>query len=270
MTKQYYLSNNGTHIGPYPFETVLKKIESHEYQWTDYIYDENVGDWMMLLEHPEFATKLAQKPPLPPKALNKAPENTKLALKDKEWFILKEGNNYGPFCQLELIQMLQEKSLFEYDYIWHSKLPSWQRVAEVEDFSTENIRRVKESKEADVSEIFFRRRHVRASYGASLIVHNNKTVFHGQALEISAGGAGILIGNSELQPGQSLFLHFQPGNGVPPFNAVCQIVSKQFQNESSSKADPVKYGVKFTTLSQSVRESIKNYTSNQNCAAKAA
>lgn len=275
MTKQYYLSNNGNQIGPYPFETVLQKIESHEYQWTDYVFDENVGDWMMLLEHPEFAIKLAQKPsvsPMPPKLSVAKDEINSPALKDKEWFILKEGNNYGPFCQLELIQMLQEKSLFEYDYIWHSKLPAWQRVAEIEDFSTENIRRVKESNEADVSEIFFRRRHVRASYGASLIVHNHKTVFRGRALEISAGGAGVLIENSDLEPGQSLFLHFQPGNGVPPFNAVCQIVSKQFQKDASSAKEPVKYGVKFTTLSQSVRESIKTYTANQNneTAAKAA
>ncbi|KYG62063.1 GYF domain-containing protein [Bdellovibrio bacteriovorus] len=257
MAKQYYLSNNGTHIGPYTHETVLKKIEAQEHQWTDYVYDDNVGEWMMLLEHPEFATKLAQKPAVRPGASPApAPKN----LKDKEWFILKEGNNYGPFCRLELVQMLQEKTLFEYDYIWHAKLPAWKRVAEVEEFSSQSIRGMKDSKDADVAEIFFRRRHARASYGASLIVHNNKTVFRGQALEISAGGAGVLIDTPNLQPGQSLFLHFQPGDGVPPFNAVCQIVSKQFVKDAAPDSESVKYGVKFTTLSQSVRESIKNFT----------
>lgn len=259
MGKQYYLSNNGTHIGPFNLETVLKKIESQEHQWTDYIYDEAMGEWLMLLEHPEFSGKLAQKPATRPDPAS-ASALEKHLLKDKEWFILKEGNNYGPFSQLELIQMLQEKALFEYDYIWHSKLPAWKRVAEVVDFSAESIRSMKESKEADVAEIFFRRRHVRASYGASLIVHNSKTVFRGQALEISAGGAGVLIDTPNLQPGQSLFLHFQPGDGVPPFNAVCQIVSKQFVKEATRDVDPVKYGVKFTTLSQSARESIKNFT----------
>src|SRR5207253_697807 len=106
-----------------------------------------------------------------------------------------------------------------------------------------------------------RRRHVRAKYGTTLIVHNSKNVFRGTTFEISAGGAGILIENPNLQPGQSLFLHFQPGDGVPPFNAVCQIVSKQYTKERFSSSVPVKYGVKFTTLSQSVRESIKNYAS---------
>lgn len=257
MVKQYYLSNNGTHIGPFSRETVLKKIEAQEHQWTDYVFDESVGEWLMLLEHPEFSMKLAEKPLGRPEG---KPVDLKNGMKDKEWFILKEGNNYGPFSQLELIQMLQEKTLFEHDYIWHAKLPAWKRVAEVEEYSPDKIRQMKTSSDVDIAEIFFRRRHARASYGASLIVHNNKTVFRGKALEISAGGAGVLIDNPNLQPGQSLFLHFQPGNGVPPFNAVCQIVSKQFVKDPSSGVDPVKYGVKFTTLSQSVRESIRNFT----------
>lgn len=259
MSKQYYLSNNGTHIGPYTIETVLKKLDSKEHQWTDYIFDETLGDWIMLLEHPEFSNKLSSQPATRPDGTTDSAGK----YKDREWYLLKEGNNYGPFCKLELVQMLQEKTLFEYDYIWHAKLPSWKRVAEVEDFSPDLIRAM--HTEPGVAEVFFRRRHARAQYGASLIVHNNKTVFRGQALEISAGGAGVLIESSLLQPGQSLFLHFQPGDGVPPFNAVCQVVSKQYIQDNSTEVQPIKYGVKFTTLSQSVRENIKNYT-----AAKAA
>lgn len=269
MTKQYYLSSNGTQFGPYTLEAVMQKIDAQEHQWTDYVYDESVGDWMLLLEHPEFSTKISQKPKAPPaapptpKAQEPEPEIIEFqdTLKDKEWFILKEGNNYGPFCQLEIIQMLQEKALFEHDYIFHSKLNTWKCIAEIEEFSPEAIRKVKDSSQADISEIFFRRRHARASYGASLIVHNNMKVFRGKALEISAGGAGVLIDCPDLQPGQSLFLHFQPGEGVPPFNAVCQIVSKQFVRDVATGAEPVRYGVKFTTLSQTVRDSIKDYTS---------
>jgi hypothetical protein len=266
MAKQYYLSSNGTQHGPFALEAVIQKIEAREHQWTDYVFDEDVGDWMLLLEHPEFSASLAAKPPVAPPAQPSTEENVVSlsgAMKDKEWFILKGGNNYGPFCQLEIIQMLQEKTLFEYDYIFHSKLNAWKCVAEIEDFSSENIRKVKESGDSDVSEVFFRRRHARASYGASLIVHNNMKVFRGKALEISAGGAGVLINSQDLQPGQSLFLHFQPGEGVPPFNAVCQIVSKQFVRDASGADEPVKYGVKFTTLSQSVRDSIKTYTTTK-------
>lgn len=264
MAKQYYLSSNGVQHGPFSYEAVIGKIDDREHQWTDYIYDEVVGDWMLLLEHPEFSAKLSQRNPSPPPAVKTAPDENVVKLneitKERGWFILKEGNNYGPFSQLEIIQMLQEKSLFEHDFIFHEKFNNWKCIAEVEDFSVENIRRVRDAGDVSISEVFFRRRHARASYGASLIVHNNLRVFRGKSLEISAGGAGVLIDCSELQPGQSLFLHFQPGEGVPPFNAVCQIVSKQFVREGAGSDEPVKYGVKFTTLSQSVRDSIKTYT----------
>ena len=121
---------------------------------------------------------------------------------------------------------------------------------------------MKNSGDLDVSEIFFRRRHARSKYGCSLIVHNNKTVFRGHSMEISEGGAGIMIENPEIAPGQTIYLHFQPGDGVPPFNAVCTVVSKQWV-DATSKTAPVKYGVKFVSISQAVRERIRDYAEKQ-------
>lgn len=261
MEKQYYLSSNGTQHGPFTLEVVLQKLEAQEHQWTDYVFDEEVGDWMLLLEHPHFSSKVTSTPKASsaPTAVT-GEEVAQDPLKDKEWFILKEGSNHGPFSQIEIIQMLQEKNLFEYDYIFHSKLNMWKCIAEIEEFSPENIRKVKTSNDVSVSEVFFRRRHARAVCGASLIVHNNLKVFRGKSLEISAGGAGVMIESADLETGQALYLHFQPGGGVPPFNAVCEIVSKQFVREGGGPHDQVKYGVKFTNLSQSARENIKNYT----------
>lgn len=262
MSKQYYLSRSGTHIGPFSLETVLNKVTVAEHQWTDFVYDETIGEWLMLMEHPEFAIHCSLQAPPVPQIKVLPPELEELSLHQKEWFVLRDGNNHGPFCRLEIIQMLQEKTLFEYDSIWKNKMQTWKPLAEVPEFSVEAIRELAESKEEKVTEIFFRRRHPRAAYGASLIVHNSKMVFKGHAFEISAGGAGILIDNNALHPGQSLFLHFQPGDGVPPFNAVCQIVSKQYVTTTATRDEhPIKYGVKFTNLSQSVRESIKNFTS---------
>lgn len=259
MSKQYYLSNNGSHIGPFGYDAILSRIQAKENVPTDYVFDESVGDWIMLMDHPDFKEK-AEFPKAPPEAnVHSFASASQSKYQDKEWYILKGGNNYGPFCQVEVVQMLQEKSLYEFDYIWHSKLTSWKRLSEVEDFSAENIRTMQASADLMMAEVFFRRRHARASYGASLIVHDNKTVFKGKTLEISAGGAGVLIDSSVFNPGQSLFLHFQPGDGVPPFNAVCEIVSKHEISQGHEKGK-VRYGVKFTTIPQSVRESIKTFT----------
>ncbi|MBX2987442.1 MAG: DUF4339 domain-containing protein [Bdellovibrionaceae bacterium] len=264
MQRQFFLSKNGSHIGPYSFEEVLQKLQGKEHHWMDYVYDDAAQDWIMLMVHPLFAEKFSagfarpeEKPVMTQPPVDLRAESR---WREKEWFLLKGGNNYGPFSYLDLIQMLQQKSLFEYDYVWHQNFNAWQRLAEVKDFSAEQVRGLKESGDGDVSEIFFRRRHARATYGCSLIVHNNKAVYKGHSLEISEGGAGVMIENAHLQPGQTIYLHFQPGDGVPPFNAVCGIVSKQWVKEATQETPPVKYGVQFTSISQTVRQSIRDFT----------
>ncbi len=272
MEKTYFVTIKGQMVGPLSKAQLNDKIQSQECQWTDYIFDNDTQDWVMLMDHKDCAeaykstlqqnkNKPEGKPTQPGASQASASGNEEL--KDRAWFILKSGNNYGPFSKLEIVQMLQERTLFEFDYIWAQKLPAWKRVAEVEDFNPGQIKTLKESGMTEVSEVFFRRRHARVNYGCSLIVHNNKSVFKGKAMEISAGGAGILIENPNFQPGQTIFLHFQPGDGVPPFNAVCEIVSKQTLKDTLGLTNPVRYGVRFTSITQSVKETIKEFTTQK-------
>jgi hypothetical protein len=267
MSKDYFLSKNGNHVGPYTFEDVLKTLERQEVQWVDYVYDSKIGEWQMLLEHSEFSKILNGRPAERP-VTKPADKNGNVAdvdstiedLKDKEWYIMKNDNKLGPFCYLDLVQMLQAKTLSEFDFVWHVKLSGWKAVADLEDFKPAAIKALKDFPDQAVSEIFFRRRHARASYAASLIIHDNKKVFKGEVIEISAGGAGIFINNDTFKVGQSLFLHFQSGEGVPPFNAICEIANKRFINSGASSVEKVRYGVKFTSITQSVKEKILQFT----------
>lgn len=261
MQKSFYLSKNGAHVGPFSLDEVCKKLESKEHSWMDYIYDDRKEDWILLIEHPVFTEKFNKNFIKPSAQTSHGSHLSKaVSMKDKEWYTLKNGSNFGPFSQLELIQMLQEKTLFEYDYVWHHSMSSWKRIADVPEYSPDRIKSLIDSNQSEIAEIFFRRRHLRAQYGCSVIVHNNKSVFKGHGLEISAGGAGLMIENHLLNPGQTLFLHFQPGEGVPPFNAVCTIVSKQAPRSPVVEGTAVKYGVKFTSVSQNIRQQIKDYT----------
>lgn len=271
MQKQFFLSKNGAHVGPYSFDDILKKLDGQEHNWMDYVYDDSAQDWIMLMEHPQFTDRFNSGHARPsakpifmhPKVADPKPENR---MKEKAWYLLKEGNNYGPFSMLDLVQMLQEKTLHEYDYVWNHGMTAWKRVAELQDFQPDRIRSLKNSADHDISEVFFRRRHTRAHYGCSLIVHNNKAVFRGHSLEISEGGAGIMIENPNLQTGQTVYLHFQPGDGVPPFNAVCSVVSKQWVQDAPPDGSPIKYGVKFTSISQATRESIRDFAEKKRAA----
>lgn len=238
----------------------------------DYVYDDTMQDWVVLMEHPQFTEKFnagwarPSARPIQEHPTTHAEVRTENPYREKAWYLLKEENNYGPFSLLDLVQMLQEKNLYEFDWVWKHGMRAWRRLAEVDEFKAENIRQMHKHADADVAEIFFRRRHARVRYGCSLIIHDNKSVFRGRSLELSEGGAGVVIENSGFEPGQSLYLHFQPGDGVPPFNAVCTIVSKKWVSEDN-RNPAVKYGVKFTSLSQATRESIRDFTNAKTKAA---
>lgn len=270
MKNNYFLSKNEKQIGPFTEEQILEKIKTKEVSWMDYIFDEIKKDWILLMEHKKFNSyftdsilKKAKSDPAKTTIGKKASVADKDLGDSKAWYVLKDNNNYGPFSIAEIIQMLQAKILFEFDYVWQAKFDGWKRVAEVSDFSSENIQKLLKSGNPEVSDFFFRRRNVRVNYGCSLVIHDNKQIYKGRSLEISSGGAGVYIETNQFLPGQNLFLHFQPGDGVPPFNAICTIVSKQFNSgvEGVEKSE-YRYGVKFTSISQSIKQKIQEFAEN--------
>lgn len=245
----YIVHHLGIQKGPWSVEDIRKRLEKKELEWTDYVFDEQKRDWVMLLDHAAFSEQF-QKWRQPVVAAESKPPSDAA-----EWYVLRDENKYGPFLYLELIKMLQEKKLLEFDYVWNrQKMESWKRISEVEDFQEDKIRQIKTTGGPELKDVFYRRRHGRARYGASILLHNNKEVWQGKSMEVSSGGAGLLINSDEIQVGQNLFLHFKAGDGVPPFNAVCVIVSK-----AVVKGKGVRYGIRFTSISQSIQQAIKKF-----------
>lgn len=251
MNKSYFLSKNGQPSGPFSVFELKAKLESKDLSWTDYVVSEGSSEWEMVLSHPDFAKWAVEMVAPPP---SEAPASLPEHLKAKAWYMLKDGDNHGPFSQLEIVKMLQKKEIYDFDYLWQESFSQWKQISEIPEFSSESIVQLLNTPEVEKEEIFFRRRHSRATYDTSLVIHNNKSVFKGKSMEIGAGGAGVLIENMVINPGQTLFLHFKPGSGVPPFNAVCEVVSKRLIEGSLYK-----YGVKFVNITQATRESIQSY-----------
>lgn len=250
MQTQFYVYANGQQDGPFEVTELEKKLKSGDLGPSDFVYVEAKSDWVALVDFEplsELAKKSSPKIVKPSSPIIETSSQVGESTAE-EWYTLKGENRYGPFAFIDLIKMLQEKSLFEYEYVWRTGMPSWQRVAEVEEFKNDRVRDLKNSKDKSFSEVFFRRRHKRAKFDGSIIVHDNKQVWKGQSIEISAGGAGLIVENSMIVPGQTLFLHFKPGEGVPPFNAVCEVVSKRFLKGIKHKDQTIHYGVKFTNI----------------------
>lgn len=282
MSQKFYVSHNGEQVGPYSFDEIVVKVNQGELTIMDYLYDEKSEDWVGFVEHAELLQHIKEsKPKAPPKKQEEALEDTSaqnvafMQAEQKareltssnenqknimaEWYILKGENKFGPFAFTDVIKMLQQKLIFEFDYVWKKGMKAWVRIADMTAFQYENIKKLQETLMPEIQEIFFRRRHRRVKYGATILVHDNNSVWKGQGVEISQGGAGIFMENAMIVPGQKLYLHFKPGDGVPPFNAVCEVVSKKYDENVKEKSSSVLYGVKFTNISEDTQGVLKEY-----------
>lgn len=248
--EKFYVAHDGIQKGPWSLQDVSAYLTNKELAWHDYIYDQKTEDWILLLEFPPL-TELFNKSFANPIVDIKKAKDVLDPVKDRAWYILKQNNNYGPFSQAEMVQMLQSKTLFEFDFIWKKGLESWKRLADVPDFHPDQIKELYQTFSKDPnSEMFFRRRHARAEYSSSIIIHDKKRVFKAESFEISAGGAGLVIPNVDFKLGNELHVHFCPSELVPAFNAPCKVVSRSGD----------KFGVQFSTITTVAKDSISKFT----------
>lgn len=252
MTHKYFVAKDGLQKGPWTLQEITQQLKNKVISWNDYIYDDKKNDWMFLFEFPEltdvfnrsFKTPLTQKPVA----------STQNYYEERVWYILKQNENYGPFCYLDLVQMLQSKTLFEHDFLWRSGRVAWKRLSEIEEFGSERLKEVfklvSDDKQGD-GKVFFRRRHPRVKYQCELLVHDKQRVYSANSIEISSGGASFKLDNVTFEVDSQIYLHFKPGGDVPPFNAVCKVVSKSAGGL---------YGVSFTHVASSAKDSIAKFT----------
>ncbi|MCB0410617.1 MAG: DUF4339 domain-containing protein, partial [Flavobacteriales bacterium] len=282
--KDYVISKNGEQIGPFSLEKITEMLKQGELAPLDYIFDEGLNDWVLLMENKELSDSIkSAKPKSTPKLVNNPiedqksesnPLNSKPAVTSKdapnhlasEWYILKGENKFGPFAYTDVIKMLQQKVVFEFDFAWQPGLSTWVRIADLDSFKVDNINQLKDTLMPEISEVFFRRRHRRVKYGGTVLVHDNNNVWKGKGVEISAGGAGVVMENAMIVPGQTLYLHFKPGDGVPPFNAICEVVSKKYVEGVKGRNTPMRYGLKFTSISPTTQEFLNEFSKRSEAA----
>jgi hypothetical protein len=292
MQNQFYVSHDNNNLGPWSLDEIVVRVQTQKLQVTDYLFVEEKQDWVLLMEYSPFAEKMKSqsKPKAPPKpglpvnapagqSKTVTPKMEEIAKTQNvkvtneagdEWFVLKWDNRYGPFAYVEVIKMLQEKTIYEFDYAWKKGLEGWVRIAEMNLFSPDQIKKLKDDGGGQFNEVFFRRRHMRTAYNGTMIIHDNKKVWKGKSVEISEGGAGIVMYNAMVVPGQKLYLHFKAGDNVPSFNAHVEVVSKKYVKGLKDPNAPITYGVKFLEINKGAQKAIEQYIDSKRVGTKAA
>lgn len=249
----FYVTHRGAQQGPYSKEQISDMLKYNKLNWNDYLFDEKAYDWVHIMEHSLFTQEFNQSFSDPLKKPIPKVEFVKDELQKRQWFVLKENTNYGPFSKVELIQMLQGKTLFEYDFVWREGVENWKKISDISEFSTDSIRDVHALAgtpfEKDLNKIFFRRKYVRAKLSTRIIIHDEKKVYNSMSVEIGEGGASFNLENVAFPMGQPLYLHFSPGEGLPQFNVISKVVSQR----------GALYGVQFVNISGVAKSFIAKY-----------
>lgn len=287
-------STTGESFGPWTIEEISERLAKTEIAITDFVYDEVREDWIALVECEALKEHLRRsKPKAPPKAAapqaatatpTPAPqteavrptlevvekrETQEMAMVTQgpngEWFVQKGTHRYGPFSYLSLVRALQEKAVYEFDFIWTEGMESWVRLAEHEAFQQERIRDLTKDKSAAAS-IFTQRAHPRLPFSSEVIVHDDRSAWVGRAFEGSVGGSGLVIENAALYPGQTVRLHFAPADGLPAFNVSAEIVNKKFMKTVKGQKTPVQYAVRFIEMDEQVQKRVTEHFSRSQAA----
>lgn len=178
-----------------------------------------------------------------------------------EWYIMRESRKFGPFNVYGVVKALQEKSIFAFDLIWREGMHEWVRISEHETFSVDAIRTLiatmsdKTMKQA----IFAQRKHPRFQVQNDVLIHDNQTVSPGQMVEGSLGGAGLVVNNATLMPGQMIYVHFASMAGLPAFNSLGEIVSKKYTKNVRDNRAPMHYGLRFVKMDRLAEDRVHNY-----------
>ncbi len=215
----FYISRQGRQEGPHSLELIEDKLKSEYLTPHDYIYDSKTNEWILLSRFKltqEICQKFVKK-----EELTQPLEMSPII---NNWYLLKGENQSGPYFYSEIVQMLEDKKAFEYDYVWTPTMTSWERISECENFEAEKLKPFLRNQNTKCP-IQFRRKEARVEIGVSLVIHNNKKLINGNSFELSATGASIEITGNEFSLSELLVVHFRPSKRVPAFNVHCEVIS---------------------------------------------
>lgn len=110
---KYFLHHQGEQKGPWSLDEILSYLGRQEVLWTDYLYDDEAQDWVMLLDFAPLAENFQKVFASEPREkVIEVPKVNLVKLEspmDLEWFALQGNEKFGPFKYLEIVRMLQEK-----------------------------------------------------------------------------------------------------------------------------------------------------------------
>jgi hypothetical protein len=175
-----------------------------------------------------------------------------------EWHVLKGEDKFGPYTYVEMIKMLQNNTVFSFDYVWSPHLENWTAVGELSEFSLDRLSRLAEKDSQ--AEAFNKRSSERVFVNVPVYCHDHAKMWTGTCENLSTGGALILMQNPVLIPGNIIQIHFKGAKaGENSFNCTAEVLTKRLVKQRIQHDTGLHYAVKFLQLLPVGEKQITNW-----------
>lgn len=171
---------------------------------------------------------------------------------EKKWYYIENNQPQGPLSQLDLIKKLQNKEIFDYQFVWAPHFDEWKMFCESEEFSKKYIQWVYEHLFEKNGEYYFNRRtSTRKKVTCEASGHNASIFMSGLTESLSMNGCEVELDYPLLQIQDRVTVHFAyPKKLDLNFNAVCEVLQKKYTPRKLHQKMKVKYILKFLEKSE--------------------
>jgi len=190
------------------------------------------------------------------KSLETSDKNQEL---QKIWFYMRNNEQVGPFSYDEMIGLMQNQIVYDFDYCWAPQLTNWTRLADTQEFQKSTLKLYYDKQ----AEVFQKRQLPRIETSIPLFVTRDGQMWRGEIGSISEKGCSINSLDAYSKPGDEIQLHLAfYDSEIDSFNVKGKIISKQFTEIKNIKNQSFKYVVLFTEIPKFGTEQIKQWILN--------
>lgn len=171
---------------------------------------------------------------------------------EKKWYYMSSNEPQGPLCHIDLVKKLQDKDIFDYQYVWAPHYEEWKMFCEAEEFSKKYIQWVYDNLFEKNGQFYFNRRNsTRKKVTCEVNGHNSAIFMTGHTESLSMNGCEVEFDYPLLQVHDQITVHcVYPQDLNLHFNALCQVLQKKYTPRKFHQKMKVKYILKFLDKSE--------------------
>lgn len=238
--------------GPLKPSEVMKRVESGEFSWVQYVVKVGEKEWKRLCDVEIFKASLPQAPkdkPVP-KVIAAAPRPPE---EPKPWFIYHHDVQSGPLSASEINRGILAGTLDEESFVWKEGMDDWKPIKEAEPFKATFSQAAKSKAPPPPKKAKDKRKAPRKPLVARIMVAGSKELVSGICRDVSVGGMQVLTDAVPGEPGDTIQLNVTPpaSTRLKPFVAEGVIVRVLEDRRG--------FSFRFEKLSSEARDSLEQY-----------